>query len=107
MTLKDLKTISLFQTASINEAIKDDKPTLDYVLRCLSLFYRGNYGSIDIEDTTANNLDLKEGYGHILARYDKAYKLTGDIYIEAHINKDADIHDIDYNNIMIMYCDER
>ena len=107
MTLKDLQALPRFTTASINEAIKDDEPTLTYVVRCLDLFYRGNYGTIDIEDTTANNLDLKKGYGHILARYKQEHKLQGDIYIEAQINKDADIHDANYNNIMVMYCDER
>lgn len=34
-------------------------------------------------------------------------KLEDDIYIEAHIDRDYNILDIDYNNLTIMYCFER
>lgn len=110
MTLADIKKIDLFQTRSIAEATNPDKvggaETLAYIVQCLNRFYMGDYGEIDAEDTEANNSDLAEGYGHILARYKQAHNLTGDIYIETHIDKDHR-GNIDYNNTMIMYPAER
>ena len=110
MTLADLKNIDLLQTRSIAEACSPDKvggaETLAYIIKCLDRFYSGDYGEIDQEDTDANNSDLAEGYGHILARYKQAHNLAGDIYIETHIDKDH-TGDIEYNNTMIMYPAER
>ena len=80
--------------------------TLAYIIKSLNRFYSGDYGEIDREDTDANNSDLAEGYGHILARYKQAHNLAGDIYIETHIDKDH-TGDIEYNNTMIMYPAER
>lgn len=106
MTLDDLRKISVYQTRSIAEACKDEH-THAYVVSCLRRFYSGDYGEICAEDTAANNSDLAEGCGHVLARYKPAGALTGDIYIETHFSSDVDISDVDYNNTMIMYCDER
>ena len=106
MKLEDLKQIPLLQTATIAHTIGEDADTLNYILECLSRFYTGDYGTICAEDTEANNADLSAGYGHILARYEQKHQLTGDIYIEAHFDKD-NLNDIDYTNILIMYPDER
>ena len=95
----------MLQTATIAEVCKDPE-TLNYILDCLGRFYSGDYGEICEEDTDANNFDLKEGYGHILARYKQAAMLSGDIYIEAHFDKTM-LSDINYTNTMIMYPDER
>lgn len=104
MTLEDIKTLPVFQTRTIAEAAKDPD-TLQYILKCLYDFYAGNYGEIPAEDVEANNNDLKDGEGHILARYKKAGKLDGDIYINAEIYA-AEPDNLDGNNVMIMYCNE-
>lgn len=110
MTLADIRKIDLLQTRSIADACRQDKEggaeTLAYIIKCLNRFYTGDYGEVPPEDTEANNSDLAEGYGHILARYKQAHNLTGDIYIECHFDKDH-AGNIDYNNTMIMYPDER
>lgn len=105
MTLEQLKTIPLLQTRTIAEACKDPN-TLDYILECLARFYAGDYGEICEDDTNANNYDLSEGYGHVLARYKAKHSLTGDFYIESHFDKDH-LTNIDYTQTLIMYPEER
>lgn len=105
MTLEDLKKQDLLQTRSIAEACKDSPETLEYIISCLARFFSGDYGEIGEEDTAYNNQDLKEGEGHILARYKARHALESDIYIEAHFSES--IPGIDANNTMIMYCNER
>lgn len=105
MTLEDLKKVRLLQTKTIAKACEDPK-TLQYIMKCLDRFFSGDYGEICEEDTQANNRDLEEGYGHVLARYKKAEKLTGDIYIESHFDKD-NLEDINFTNTLIMYPEER
>lgn len=107
MTLDDLKKIKVFQTRTIAEACKRDIQTLAYVSDCLNRFYKGDYGEICAEDTEANNTELDEGFGHVLARYKARHALESDIYIETHFSADMDISELDYNNTMIMYCNER
>ena len=105
MTLEDLTRFPVLQTASIAETIHNDPDTLIYVTKCLFRCYEGNYGIVPPEDTEANNRDLESGYGHILARYKKAQKLEGDIYINIHFDADH-LDDVDYTNNLIMYCNE-
>ena len=105
MTLEQLKTIPLLQTRRFSEACKDPE-TFDYILSCLDRYYKGDYGEVCEDDTNANNMDLAEGYGHVLAKYKARYKLTGDFYIETHFDKDH-LSDIDYTQTMLMYPDER
>ena len=106
MKLEDLRKIPTLQTSTIAEAIKADPRTGFYILSCLERFYSGDYGEICEEDTAANNRDLEDGTGHILARYKQAESLTGDIYIEASFYEPM-FRNIDYTNIMIMYPHER
>ena len=105
MTFDDLKKIPVLETRSIAHAA-EDKETAFYLIECLHRFWAGDYGLIDAEDTAANNQDLESGYGHILARYEGKHKLTGEIYIEAHFDKD-NLTDIDYTQTLIMYPEER
>lgn len=98
--------IKVFQTRTIAEACKDVQ-TLAYVSDCLSRFYQGDYGEICDEDTAANNTELDEGFGHVLARYKAKHSLTEDIYIDSHFSADMPLSELDYNNTMIMYCSER
>lgn len=104
MTLEDIKKQDLLQTRSIAEACKDSD-TFFYIMECLDRFFVGDYGEICEEDTAYNNQDLKEGEGHILARYPARHNLESDIYIEAHFS--VSVPGIDANNTMIMYCNER
>ena len=105
MTFEDLKKIPLLQTRTIAEACKDPE-TYNYIIDCLNRYFKGDYGLIRSEDTQYNNDDLKSGYGHTLARYEGKYKLSGDIYIESHFDKDH-LNDIEYTQTMIMYPNER
>ena len=106
MELSDLKKLQTLQTATIAEAMKDEG-TFFYVVECLNRFYAGDYGEVPAEDTEANNGDLRDGIGHVLARYKAKGKLSEDFYIEAHFDKDAPIEDPNYNHILIMYPMER
>jgi len=106
MTLEDLQKIPVLQTATINETAGKDPETMHYIITCLRSFWSGNYGTVCDDDTAANNSDLAEGCGHVLARYPQKYKLIDDIYIEAHFDAD-NLDNIDYTNTLIMYPDER
>lgn len=105
MVLEDLKSMPLLQTRTIAAAAQDPQ-THNYLVDCLQRFFKGDYGDICADDTAANNADLAEGYGHILAAYPSKYKLESRFYIEAHFDKDH-LSNIDYTQIMIMYPDER
>lgn len=107
MTLEDLKKITVLQTRTIAETCKRSPDTHTYIVQCLTRFYKGDYGEICDEDTAANNSELDEGYGHVLARYKARHALESDIYIETHFDADMNNTEIDYNNTMIMYCNER
>ena len=105
MTLEDIKKIPTLQTRSIAEACKDPETAL-YIVECLNRFWAGDYGLICDDDTASNNADLAAGYGHILARYEGKFKLTGDFYIEAHFYE-PELNNLDYTNTVIMYPFER
>lgn len=105
MTLTDLQKIPVYQTRTIAEACKDSPATHNYIVDCLHRFFTGDYGEVPQEDTDANNADLLDGEGHVLARYKARHKLEGDIYIEAHFSES--MPGIDANNTMVMYCGER
>lgn len=104
MTLDDIKKILTFQTAAIGEA-DNDPDTHNYIVNCLMRLYNGDYGEIPPDDTDANNKELEAGQGRIVARYKKAGKLTGDIYIITEFDKD-DPDNLDANQTMVMYCSE-
>lgn len=105
MTLNDVKLLLPHVTAAINEAAKDEQTRL-YIQDCLiKRLFSGDYGEVPQEDTDANNQELAEGEGKILARYKAKYKLEGDIYIIARFSKSMPAS-LDANHIMIMYCDE-
>lgn len=65
----------------------------------------GDFGEVPAEDKEANLSELEAGEGRILARYKQAYKLQGDIYINTYFSESNE-GNLDYNNTMIMYCDE-
>lgn len=103
--MMNLRTIQTFQTRTVAGACQDPRTRL-YITRCLSRFYRGDYGEIPQEDADLNNADLKAGEGHVLARYKASHNLDRDIYIESCFSQsNPDVLDCNYT--MIMYCDER
>ena len=105
MTLKDLKEFPLLQTRTIAASWDRSPETLRYISECVNRFYRGDYGDVPQEDVDANNDDLSDGEGYVLARYEGRYNLDSDIYIEAHFSES--VAGIDANHIMTMYCNER
>ena len=109
MTLGDLSKVRLLQTKGIAEACSEEiggNATFVYIMQCLTRFYSGDYGEVCEEDTVANNKDLADGYGHVLAVYKKAHNLTDNIFIEAHIDRDCP-GDTECNHVMVMYPSER
>ena len=105
MTLKDVKALPLHITRTVHEAAQDEE-THAYIVNCLIMhFFTGDYGEVPQEDTESNNEELADGEGKILARYKKAHKLEGDIYICARFSKSMP-ESLDANHILIMYCDE-
>ena len=105
MTLADIKKLPLHITATVNAETTDEK-THFYIVDCLlNRFYNGDYGEVDQEDTDANNRELAEGEGKLLARYKAKYKLEEDIYICARFSKSMP-ESLDANHVLIMYCSE-
>ena len=103
MTIKDVLRLPLLQTRSIAEDCKTLE-TYTYITSCLKRMMSGDYGKIGQEDTNANNAELLEGEGKILARYEKRYELTEDIYIIAYFSQS--MQGIDSNHVIIMYVNE-
>lgn len=106
MTLDDVKRLPVFQTrGTATAAAEDDGQTNNYIFDCLMRLYAGDYGEIEQEDTDANNAELADGEGRIVARYKQRHALTEDIYIIATFSQSMpDI--LDANNITILYCSE-
>ena len=103
MTLKDVLKLPLLQTRSIAEDCKTIE-TYTYIVNCCKRMMCGDYGKICQEDTNANNAELLEGEGKILARYEKRYELTEDIYIIAYFSQS--MQGIDSNHVIVMYVTE-
>ena len=104
MTLEDLRKIELYQTAAIGEAAADPD-TLRYIFECLDRFYSGDFGEVPAEDSDLNIQELESGEGHCLGRYKPKFKLLGDIYINSYFSEENP-DDLDYNNTLVMYCNE-
>ena len=104
MTLEEVKALPVFQTRTIAKAA-EDPDTMAYILNCLAKLYAGDYGEVPAEDTDANNRELRDGAGRILARYKPAGKLESDIYIIANFYaEDPDNPEANYT--YILYCNE-
>ena len=107
MTLEDIAKIKCYQSRAIAEIMQRDEQTALFIIACYQDYLRGNYGVICEEDKQANDKELAEGYGHILARNEARFALPNDIYIETHFDKDMPLDEIDYNNTLIMLTEER
>lgn len=64
--------------------------------RLYSVFNSNDWGNLPQEDKYANNRDMQDRDGHILARYNTC---IDDIYINAEFHEDADY-------CLIMFCNE-
>lgn len=105
MTLDDLKALMLITTSGINDAMTDPKTT-GYIFACLRRFVSGDFGELDDDDKAYNLRNLETGTGFVLGLYEKKHTLTNKIFIEARFSE-LNLHDANYNNICIMYPDER
>ena len=108
MVLDDLKQLKIFQTAGVMNDIQTDPTdkTHLYVVDKMQRFYSGDYGNISKKDTIKNNKVLNNGYGRIVATYERGQGLTDHIYIIAIINAATGSEDIENNHILIMLCRE-
>lgn len=104
MKLSDLKSLPVFQTATLASVCRDPD-TYSYLQSCIHRFYSGDYGMVGDGDAELNNADLAAGTGHVIGRYEAKHKLTDDIYIESHFCEDSP--GIDFNYTMVSYTWER
>jgi hypothetical protein len=87
-----------FITARLNNDIANREDVAKAVYDALRQFNNGEWGKVPEEDKEANNRDLKDRAGHVLARYETP---TGDIYINLVFSENPS-----EDTAMIMYCDE-
>lgn len=88
-----------FITRRLNDDVADSEEMAKAVFDALRRFNNLDWGKVPEEDKEANNADLRNRDGHVLARYETP---NGDIYLnlvfdEPSINSDA---------VTIMYCEE-
>lgn len=103
MLIQEIRKNPVVATAAI-AATMEGAPTRAYILRCLDLFFNGDYGETPPQDIEANNIELQAGAGRIVARYKAAEDLKKDIFIIAHFSDQEQGND--YNYTTIMYTDE-
>lgn len=103
MLIQEIRKNPVVATAAI-AATMESAPTRAYILRCLDLFFNGDYGETPPQDIEANNIELQAGTGRIVARYKAAEDLKKDIFIIAHFSGQEQGND--YNYTTIMYTDE-
>ena len=89
----------LFITRQLNEDVANDESVAKAVYAAIERFNNMDWGDLCQEDKDANNQDLKDRDGHVLARY-KTPK--GDIYINL-VFDEPSIHS---DAATIMYCNE-
>ena len=89
----------LFMTKRINNVVADDEETAKAVCDAVQRFAAGDWENLPDQDKQANDTDLQNRDGHVLARYGTP---AGDIYINLTFNDPSMQSDI----AMIMFCDE-
>ena len=88
----------LYMTKSVNNAVADNEDVAKAVYDAVRRFGAGDWGLVPDEDKQANDIDLQNRDGHVLARYDTP---SGDIYI----NLTFDDPSINSDVAMIMFCE--
>ena len=104
MLIRDLSELELYTSREITQ-VNEDKETHPYLVECLRRFYTGDFGALEEDDIRANLTELREGEGHVLARYEKKHNLRNDIYVEAIFSESRPGGD--FNKCLVMYVDER
>lgn len=89
----------LMITSRLNADIADNEEMAKAVYNAIEKFNALDWGKVPDEDKEANNKDLANRDGHILARYETP---NGDIYI----NLVFDDPSINKDYALIMYCEE-
>lgn len=105
MTLKDLTRIPVYQTRGLAADAEREPAIALYASACLQRMYRGDYGTLCQEDIDANNAALASGEGRLVCRYPALPGMEDDIYIICYFAESYK-NNLDYENCMIMYCNE-
>lgn len=93
------KPYKTLMTRHLNDDIADSEEMAKAVYEAMQRFSNGDWGELCQDDKEANNQDLENRDGHVLARYKTP---NGDIYI----NLEFDEASMDSDVAMIMYCSE-
>lgn len=83
-------------TSYLNYRVAESEEMAKAVTEALKRFVACDWGKVNQEDKEANNRDLVNREGHVLARYDSP---EGDIYINLEFSEDENI-------ACIMFVDE-
>ena len=95
---------NLYCTRRINNDVAESEEMAKAVYNALERFNNNDYGAMPQEDIEANNKDLANQDGHILAKY---HTPKGYIYINLQFNELINDDPEEYANAaMIMYPDE-
>ena len=81
---------SLLLTRGVNDAVADSSSFADFVLRSLSRFHNGDWGTVCKEDWQANNDSLNDG-SRIIGAYE--HKGMPKIWIIAEAKNDNDVRE--------------
>lgn len=94
----------LYCTRRINDDVAENEEMAKAVYEAIARFNNNDYGEIPPEDIEANNKDLANQDGHILAKYPTP---NGYIYINLQFNELINDDPEEYANAaMIMYPEE-
>ena len=104
MTLDQIKENPITATAAVNAAMEQNPEIHDFIMACLTRFFSGDYGTTGPEDTAANNAELADGAGRVVAHYEAFPGMEDDIFIIAVFNED--IPGDNNNNTCVLYCSE-
>ena len=86
-------------TKRLNDRIADSEDMAKAAYAAVARFSKGDWGELCEEDKQANDADLKNRDGHVLAKYGTP---EGDIYI----NPTFDELEPGSNTAMLMFCEE-
>lgn len=89
----------LLITRQLNEDIAKSEEMAKAVYNAIERFNNCDWGNLPEEDKTANNTDLLNREGHVLAKYETP---NGDIYI----NLVFDDPEGEKDSALLMYCNE-
>lgn len=86
-------------------AFTENESAHAYILECVGRFYRHDYGAIPPEDVAANENELKQSAGRIIAKYEAGPGLKEPIFIIAYFSEDHP-GNVDYNYTTVCYTSD-